>query len=81
MKNETKTKSKFFYEDDGISHSIGSQNSLESEKRRKLTEILSRVLYIDGNLKMVYKFEDMIEEEVDYEEDPYPEFKEGIFFL
>jgi hypothetical protein len=30
---------------------------------------------------MVYKFEDMIEEEIDHEEDPYPEFKEGIFFL
>ena len=30
---------------------------------------------------MVYKFEEMIEEEIDYEEDPYPEFKEGIFFI
>lgn len=39
------------------------------------------MLYIDGNLKMIYKFEDMIEEEIDHEEDPYPDFQEGIFFV
>ena len=41
------------------------------------------MLYIEGNLKELYKFEDMIEERrtEDQYEDPYPDFLEGIFFI
>ena len=49
---------------------------MNSEDRIKAQTILKRVLFIEGNLKELYKFEVMIEEQrgQDQLEDPNPDF-------
>ena len=62
------------FEDDGISHSIGSQYSLETEDRYKLNKILQRVLYCMNNNKQWFELDDMVEEKPVKLEDPNPEY-------
>jgi hypothetical protein len=69
------------FEDDGKSHSVGSQYTLDTEKRGKLKSILQRVLYFNATRNQMFELDDMVEERPIKLEDPNPDYEEGIFFV
>jgi len=67
--------------DDGISYSLSSDSSLDSDRKAKLKSILDRLVGIDNRLKEVLKFQEMVEDNFDYLHDNNPNYAEGIFFI
>jgi hypothetical protein len=69
------------FDDDGISYSLNSEASLDSNSKAKLKSILDRLVGIDNRLKESLRFQEMVEDDLDYLHDTNPNYVEGIFFI
>ena len=69
------------FSDDGKSYSLNSETSLDSNSKAKLKSILDRLIGIDNRLKESLRFQEMVEDDLDYLHDANPNYQEGIFFI
>ena len=60
---------------------MGSQYTIDTEKRFRLKTILQKVFLFNASRKQMFELDDMVEERPNKLEDPNPDYEEGIFFV